>query len=599
MDATDRITSMEAARAEFLASGYVERAVVGNTILRSWHRSRVAGVDIDSPKVPYDQVDIGSRLVRCATPVIDRLYEQLDGLPASIVLTDEQGRLIDRKDRSRELARHFDTVYFAPGFNYAEAHVGTNGVGTALEDGHPVFVSGAEHFNERSGPFACAGAPIRNPLTRRVEGLIDLSCLYQDAHPMMRVLAQESARAIEGLLLEDGSERQRLALQHFLTTCRSSSGAVVSVSGDVVMSNERASELLTPADEALLRQFATDIGNDAPYIPTEISLTGQRWAHVRCHPVAHGTSIAGTVFELHLRDATSRHKPTRQLPTRSRLPVTLLGVSGRSHAWIEAATQVRDSAKNRTPLVVDGEPGVGKLTLIEGVHRDLVPTDRLAVIECENESHSPLTDMLGADRTPAPTMVLRHLDRLSSERCDEMSALLASLAQQDDRPWIVATACAPNQALETLLAHFGATVTVPPLRHRLDDLHELVPMLLNQLAPKRKTDCTDDAMRILSRNIWPGNVTELREGLRTAIRNRPAGPIRPEDLPPTCFTTSRRTLTVMEERERDTIISALIDARDNRKEAAASLGISRSSLYRKIHNYGISKIATQADPPLR
>lgn len=133
--------------------------------------------------------------------MIQRLYEQLDGLSVSIALTDDQGRLVDRKDSSHELAQRFDTVYFAPGFSYAEAHVGTNGVGTALEDWHPVFVTGAEHFNERSSPFACAGAPIRNPLTRRAVGLIDLSCLA-----------------------EDGSERQRLVLERFLTTCRRSSG---------------------------------------------------------------------------------------------------------------------------------------------------------------------------------------------------------------------------------------------------------------------------------------------------------------------------------------------------------------------------------------
>lgn len=86
------------------------------------------------------------------------------------------------------------------------------------------------------------------------------------------------------------------------------------------MSNERASGLLTPADEALLRQLAADIGHDAPYTPTEISLTDERWAHVQCHPVTLGATIAGTVFDLHVPHAMPKRGPaTRKSPTRSPL----------------------------------------------------------------------------------------------------------------------------------------------------------------------------------------------------------------------------------------------------------------------------------------
>lgn len=165
--------------------------------------------------------------------------------------------------------------------------------------------------------------------------------------------------------------------------------------------------------------------------------------------------------------------------------MTLPGVAGRSQAWVEAATQVRNSATDQTPLLVVGERGVGKLTLVKGVHRDRMPTGRLAIVECEHASQHALAGMLESHQNLAQTVVFRHLDSLPPERFDEMSALLAGLAQQQPRPWIVATAGAPVEALEPLLAHLDATVAVPPLRHRLEDLLELVPTLLNQLAPKR------------------------------------------------------------------------------------------------------------------
>jgi sigma-54 dependent transcriptional regulator, acetoin dehydrogenase operon transcriptional activator AcoR len=117
---------------------------------------------------------------------------------------------------------------------------------------------------------------------------------------------------------------------------------------------------------------------------------------------------------------------------------------------------------------------------------------------------------------------------------------------------------------------------------------ELVPALLNRLAPTRHAECTADVMRVLARNVWPGNVAELQQVLRAALTRRPVGPLSREDLPPTCFTTSRRVLSPIEALERDAILRALADAEGNRKLAAANLGMSRSSLYRKIHAFGIT-----------
>jgi transcriptional regulator of acetoin/glycerol metabolism len=581
-----------AARAEFLTSGSVASAAVGDPIVTSWRRSRIAGVDIDTPHIPYDEaIDLRSRLARCAAPVIVRLQDQLDDIPVSIVLTDAQGRLIERRESESTLARRFDTVNFAPGFSYAEAHVGTNGVGTALEDGRAVFVCGPQHFNEPSTAFACAGAPIRNPLTRRIEGLIDLSCLAGDAHPMMRALVQDAAVDIERLLLEDGSERQRVVLEEFLAACRRSGGAVLSVSGDVVMANRRASRLLTPADEDLLRLTAADARQLAPGTVIEMSLAEGRWAQVRCHPVRQGSALAGAVFEVHLQDA----QPTRRSPVRTRPPVALPGLVGHAPAWVEASGQVREAARVHTPLLIVGEPGVGKLALATGAHLDRAPSAGLTVVDCAGDTPQQLGELLAANRTPPSTVVLRHLERLDPSAVDDAATLLDRLVRQPSAPWVVGTVSAGAGMPDPLLRHFTTAVTVPPLRHRAEDVPELVPTLLQRLAPNRQVECTAEALRVLAGNVWPGNVAELHQALRAALTRRPVGHIRREDLPLECFTASRRALSPIEALERDAIIRALADADGNRKRASANLGMSRSSLYRKIHAFGITYMDTRAD----
>jgi transcriptional regulator of acetoin/glycerol metabolism len=63
--------------------------------------------------------------------------------------------------------------------------------------------------------------------------------------------------------------------------------------------------------------------------------------------------------------------------------------------------------------------------------------------------------------------------------------------------------------------------------------------------------------------------------------------IRPDDLPPESRTVSRRRLNPLESMERDAIVRSLLDARGNKVKAARALGMSRATIYRKIHEYGI------------
>jgi sigma-54 dependent transcriptional regulator, acetoin dehydrogenase operon transcriptional activator AcoR len=81
---------------------------------------------------------------------------------------------------------------------------------------------------------------------------------------------------------------------------------------------------------------------------------------------------------------------------------------------------------------------------------------------------------------------------------------------------MAATAPAGHPQLDGVLRHFVGSVTVPALRHHVDDLQQLLPHLLRKLAPRRPVACTPGAMRVLLGYNWPGNVTELRDVLRGA-----------------------------------------------------------------------------------
>jgi len=145
----------------------------------------------------------------------------------------------------------------------------------------------------------------------------------------------------------------------------------------------------------------------------------------------------------------------------------------------------------------------------------------------------------------------------------------------------------PGEDLARLLRYFPCTVELPPLRHHIEDLHELVPFLLNRLNPPGRLVCSTEAMQLLLRYSWPGNTDQLWQVLRRVVQLRRTGVIKPKDLPPECRTVSRRLLSPLESMERDAIVHSLLDFDGNKVKAAESLGMSRATIYRKIHEYGI------------
>jgi transcriptional regulator of acetoin/glycerol metabolism len=75
--------------------------------------------------------------------------------------------------------------------------------------------------------------------------------------------------------------------------------------------------------------------------------------------------------------------------------------------------------------------------------------------------------------------------------------------------------------------------------------------------------------------------------LREVVRHRRTGTITPDDLPPSVRSVSRRHLSLIEAMQRDAVVRALADAGGDKTRAARSLGMSRATIYRKIHDYGI------------
>lgn len=141
--------------------------------------------------------------------------------------------------------------------------------------------------------------------------------------------------------------------------------------------------------------------------------------------------------------------------------------------------------------------------------------------------------------------------------------------------------------LTRLLELFPRTVEVPPLRHHIEDVPLLVSFFLTRLGYGGKLTCSSEVRQLLGRAGWPGNVAQVLQTLREIVKHRRNGVIVIDDVPPEILTLSRRQLNPLEAIERDAIVRGLLVAKDNKTEVARALGMSRATIYRKIHEYGI------------
>ena len=580
------------ARDRFLAADKVDTAAVREPILASWWRSREWNVAADHLDLSYlREPDLESTLARAAKPVLRHLHEQLEGQPISIVLTDASGLVLLRYTGDRDLEQQLDNIRLAPGFSYAEDVVGTNGIGTALESGGPAHVFGHEHYAERLEGLACAGVPVRDPMSGQTIGVLDLTCWRKHADPLLLSLVRSTADQLNQALSEMGNSRDLRLLQEYSRACRHTGGIVLALGNDVVMLNDHARQSLSPADQAVLISQAADaLGRQASGAVT-VDLPSGVVARMFCRPVWLADGV------VHVKIAAPASAPSEAPPMRASM--SLPGLVGSGPTWRRACRAAEAAYDHGEWLTLEGESGTGKLALVRAVHQRRNPAAPCHVLDAEEAAHD--RDWPARVREElldgAGLLIIRHVHALNTRQVRAFADVLGEAKAAGeakpagDEPALRVALTLDRDAaradLTGLLRLFPGTVTVPPLRHHSEDLRELIPFFLGKLSQQGRVSCSTAATQLLLRHTWPGNAAQLWQVLKQVVQHRRTGEIMPADLPPECWTVSRRVLSPLESIERDAVVQSLLDHNGNKIRAARALGMSRATIYRRIHEYGI------------
>ncbi|KTC55317.1 Fis family transcriptional regulator, partial [Pseudomonas fluorescens ABAC62] len=306
---------------------------------------------------------------------------------------------------------------------------------------------------------------------------------------------------------------------------------------------------------------------------------------------------------------------------------------GTSAASLEVKRRARRSASAESPVLLLGETGTGKELLAQAIHgasprahKAFVSINSAAIphdlLEAEFFGTAPGA-FTGADRKGRPGKFqiaqggTLFLDEIGDMPLPLQSKLLRVLQEKEFEPVgsnemlhsDVRVIAATSMDLEAAIkrGEFRADlyyrlnvlpIQVPPLRERLEDIPALSEAILEELRSQHELD--RDALALLARHAWPGNIRELRNVLERAALLSDDLLLNEEEIRAAIgsFTPVERSALVALEGEsfsaarerfdRQVIGAALKACEGNVVEAAKRLGLGRSTLYKKMVGLGIS-----------
>lgn len=592
-------TKLDDVRATFLSTGILDdrmQHLVRPVVLESWKRSRLLGSKVQTPRLPFESPIVSdSVLLRAARPILANLSSELGMDHASLLVADRHARILQTWSPDKEFSRRMERIGSVAGHSGAEEDVGTNGIGTMVTAKRAGMIVGAEHLSDVLSDFACVGAPIFNPINSRFQGVVTLTALVQDANPILSGLISRAAREVGQQMLNLSSMRERVLFDSYLVAARRGRPIAV-VGGDILMENPAAMEYLRLVDKNSLWLLVSEAVSVAHPERTIHLDTEDARTELACSAVVFDDEVIGAIIEVvGQRRAVEERPPRAVASTWSPLSESLPGIS---QAWVYAREQAESAMKALLPVVVFGAPGSGKFTLVKHMLDRLAPKISPGVFDAHDArtDAGAWLDRISAALVGETPVVLRHLDLLDSDTAQDLAERIIASPALLERGWVHGTAAAQgvtppspgHQALLDVLA--VGRIDMPNLRERRQDMRLILRAIEREYAPNASITYTQGAFTALSRAPWPGNLRQLDSVMRGVFALGRGNEVTIDRLPPAIAAYARRRdLTMLEQLELDGIMNALIRCEGNKVLTAEMLGISRSTLYRKISGYKLDE----------
>lgn len=624
-------------------TGRAQGGTLENAIFASWKRcERKYNMvrDVAHPVLRMQSTEVAQRL----DEVIDRtggrrgIFQQIAELAAAsdqcLSIGDADGVLvrIESKYKDGSEDRHYSVSL---GSCWDERLAGTNGLALAMTQNETLTVRGDEHFFAKFHPFSCIATPLLDAENQIIGGL-NITTVnrrneaeYAFARHLLETAATKVQRLLfrqkfkDALLISISQAEQNTLLSKSDLVAVDEAGRIIGATSDTY----KLLDLNSPED--LVGQKFDDVfetgASTLDASPEQVqNATGKRGQMLSFAALRQPTGLSSLSGQAPL---PAKMRPQR---VRRRLPPTLRQLLTGSEN-LSGVFELAQAHFNRAlPFSIEGASGTGKTALVAALHAaDRPQQSQLVTVDCaaleDNEAgrsyidalfeQAFVADALDDTENDLTTLVFDNVDELPGFAQRKLRSLLASFETalnplDDTAPAsairVVATCRFPlgsavregrlRDDLYHLLA--SARIELPPL-HRRQRPEAIAAVIAAELAgcDVALTTEAEDAIR---RHSWPGNMHELRGALRQALLIGDGHRITLPDLLATSAFSASNTGWGGEEPnalrvasrvydEATLLRDALISSNWNVSRAAANLGIGRTTIHRKMKQFGITR----------
>jgi sigma-54 dependent transcriptional regulator, acetoin dehydrogenase operon transcriptional activator AcoR len=573
-----------------------------------------------------------------ARPYMEEMFRYFSDEDMSVVLCDQDGIILEGKANAntwRILERH----RFQPGADWSEQVAGTNAIGTALMEKKPVQVFSAEHFCEGWHPWVCSAAPIRDPFTEQIIGVLNMTGKKRlvQAHDIFLVVSQ--AQKIQQAIGFHLMQQNIFSFESVLDNIHDPF-VIFDMDGRITRHNDAARFLLgikigerieSYMDTPIYRKDLKDLSNKGMQALFR-GKDGTDW-RIRIQPYKMGTYLFGgmAIFQ--------------KMGSKTSVQVRLKGNSTRycfNHlltkepSMIKLIKLARKASFSDKTVLITGETGTGKEVLAQSIHaygprrqgpfvgvncgaipRELVASELFGYeggAFTGAKSQGKKGKFLLADKGTI------FLDEIGDLPLDAQVCLLRVLEERavfpiggtEPIPVDVRVIAATHKDLkkevkkgnfrEDLYHRLNViSLSVPPLRERRGDISLLVESFLRDACEGK--DCPqieDEVWRIFHSYQWPGNIRQLKNVVEQAIFHSDGEVITINDLPKELLVGMEKPSTDLSKAPesnkwtgrrkkltREILIEVLKKTNGCVSEAARLLNVSRMTIYRKLKEFGL------------
>lgn len=551
-------------------------------VFHSWERSRAAGVDphaivnnILSPDELNIKINNNLEFIDIVRPYMERLYSVIKDTGSYILLSDNEGFILDYVSDQDIVTVGQTKTLLVPGACRSESVAGTNAIGTALCLKSPVQLWGNEHYCKWHRLYTCSCAPILDS-DNNIIGTINITVLTDHAHPHTLGMAMSAADSIskEIKLTKAIQNVEMISAQRNTIIENMTSGIfLLTATYRVSQVNQCALKMLNLSYERIIGKNIFDILSLDSTLPrnkqdafikkeryneeTSVSLTDSNEPPMRFRVSVHfikdnRQNITGTLIRFNETELI--HSLVKNV-SGFNAHYTFDSIIGNSEPAQRMIASCKKAALKDSNVLILGESGTGKELVAQSIHNaSSASNGPFVAINCASIPNSLVESELfgyekgtftGADKNGRPGKFEManggtiFLDEIGDMPLNIQATLLRVIQTKEvvriggryPKPIDIRIIAATNQNLQQAIADktFRSdlyyrlnvfTINMPTLAERgSSDIRLLTEYFINTYNKDKgmHITITPEALSSLESYSWPGNIRQLENAIERAI----------------------------------------------------------------------------------